>query len=67
MPAGLPPLPQATIDIDQAMDHERRTDGRPQSTAPIRVTSLSPLPSADEPALPASITVGFDRRVNAPP
>ena len=37
----------------------------PQSTAPIRVTSLSPLPSAVEPALPASITVAFDRAVNA--
>ncbi len=61
MPAGLPPLPQATIDVIRQWITNGALMDAPQSTAPIRVTSLSPLPSAVEPALPASITVAFDR------
>jgi hypothetical protein len=65
MPAGLPALPQADIDIIR----QWITDGaQPSSSAagPIRVTSLSPTPSSTVLALPASITVGFDRELNAP-
>ncbi|HUQ52456.1 MAG TPA: hypothetical protein VM692_09560 [Gammaproteobacteria bacterium] len=65
MPAGLPALPQADINVIR----QWITDGaQPSSSAagPIRVTSLSPTPNSTVLALPASITVGFDREVNAP-
>lgn len=65
MPAGLPALPQSDINIIR----QWITDGaQPSSSAsgPIRVTSLSPAPSSTVVALPGSITVGFNREVNAP-
>lgn len=65
MPAGLPALPQSSIDIVR----QWITDGaQPGSAAsgPIRVTSVSPAPSSTLLALPASITAGFNREVNAP-
>jgi hypothetical protein len=65
MPAGLPALPQDDINVIR----QWIGDGAlPVSSAsgPIRVTSLSPAPSSMQSALPASITVGFDREVNAP-
>jgi hypothetical protein len=65
MPAGLPPLPQADINIIR----QWITDGAQPSSAaagPIRVTSLSPVPGSTVPTLPGSISVGFDREVNAP-
>jgi hypothetical protein len=65
MPAGLPALPQSDIDVIR----QWITDGaQPSSSAsgPIRITSLSPAPSSTVFALPGSITVGFNREVNAP-
>ena len=65
MPAGLPAVPQADINIIR----QWITDGaQPSSSAagPVRVTSLSPTPNSTVLALPASITVGFNREVNAP-
>ena len=65
MPAGLPALPQADINVIR----QWITDGAQPSSAasgPIRVTSLSPAPNATVLALPASITVGFSRDLNAP-
>ena len=65
MPAGLPALPQSDINIIR----QWIGDGAlPVSSAsgPIRVTSLSPAPTSTVLALPASITVGFDRELNAP-
>jgi Bacterial Ig-like domain len=65
MPAGLPALPQADVDIIR----QWITDGaQPGSGAsgPIRVTSLSPTPNATVLGLPGSITVGFNRELNAP-
>jgi hypothetical protein len=65
MPAGLPPLPQSEIDIIR----QWITDGAQPSSAasgPIRVTSLAPAPGSTVAALPGSITVGFDRELNAP-
>ena len=65
MPAGLPALPQADINVvrqwigDGAMPVS-------VSKAPIRVTSMSPEPSSMEDAMPRSIIVGFDRELNAP-
>jgi hypothetical protein len=64
MPAGLPALPQADINVIR----QWISDGAQPSSAvsgPIRVTSLSPAPTSTVLALPASITVGFDREVNA--
>ena len=65
MPAGLPALPQADI----AVIRQWIADGaQPSSSAsgPIRVTSLAPAPNSTVLAMPASITVGFNRDLNAP-
>jgi hypothetical protein len=65
MPAGLPALPQASINVIR----QWITDGAQPSSAavgPIRVTSLSPEPNSTLVAPPASITVGFNRELNAP-
>jgi hypothetical protein len=64
MPAGLPALPQADINVIR----QWITDGAQPSSAvsgPLRVTSLSPTPTSTVLALPTSITVGFNREVNA--
>jgi hypothetical protein len=65
MPAGLPAVPQADINVVR----QWIIDGAaPSSSAagPVRVTSLSPAPNSTVLALPASITVGFNRELNAP-
>jgi hypothetical protein len=65
MPAGLPALPQADINIVR----QWITDGALASaatSAPVRVTSLSPAPGTTLMALPGSIMAGFDRDLNAP-
>jgi hypothetical protein len=65
MPAGMPALPQATIDtIRQWITNGALNDTQTSSGA-IRVSSMSPLPGATLTTLPASITVAFDREVNA--
>lgn len=67
MPLNLTPLPAATI----AAIRQWITDGALQSTpstppsAPIRVSSLSPLPDQQLTALPASIVAMFDRELDA--
>lgn len=64
MPAGLPAVPQADINIVR----QWITDGAAPSSSssgPIRITSLTPAPNATLLTLPASINVGFDREVNA--
>jgi hypothetical protein len=65
MPAGLPAVPQADIDIVRQWITEGAAPSS-SSSGPIRVTSLSPAPNATVLALPASITAGFNREVNAP-
>ena len=65
MPAGLPAVPQADINIVR----QWIADGAQPSSStsgPIKVTSLSPAPNATVLALPASITAGFSRDLNAP-
>jgi hypothetical protein len=65
MPAGLPALPQSDINVIR----QWIGDGALPAAAglgPIRVTSVSPEPSSKMLALPSSITVGFDRELNAP-
>jgi hypothetical protein len=66
MPLGGSPLPQADI----AMIRQWIVDGAlpPQGsapTAPIRVTSLAPLPDQVLEAMPASIIALFDRELDA--
>jgi len=65
MPAGLPPLPQADIDVIRQWITNGALPDVPQSTGPVRVTTLSPLPDSIESALPSSITAVFDRDPNA--
>jgi len=65
MPAGMPALPQATIDTIRQWITNGATNDTLTSNAAIRVSSLSPLPASSMPTLPASITVAFDREVNA--
>jgi hypothetical protein len=65
MPAGLPAVPQSSIDVVRQWILEGAAPSS-SSSGPIRVTSLSPAPNATVLALPASITVGFNREVNAP-
>jgi hypothetical protein len=64
MPAGLPAVPQADIDVIRQWIADGAQPGSATS-GPIRVTSLSPAPNSTALALPASITVGFSREVNA--
>jgi hypothetical protein len=65
MPAGLPPLPQSDIDVVRQWIGDGALPAAAGS-APIRVTSVSPEPSSVVDTLPASITIGFDRELNAP-
>jgi hypothetical protein len=65
MPAGLPPLPQSDINVIRQWIGDGALPAA-ASVAPIRVTSVSPEPSSEMLALPDSITVGFDRELNAP-
>jgi len=65
MPAGLPALPQATIDAIRQWIVNGAMNDTQTSNTPIRVTSLSPLPSSTQSTLPASITAAFDRQLNA--
>jgi hypothetical protein len=65
MPAGMPALPQATIDTIRQWITNGAANDTLTSNAAIRVSSLSPLPDSTATTLPASITVAFDREVNA--
>ncbi len=66
MPLGGPPLPQADIDvIRQWIAAGAQRNPAPPPAAPVRVTSLDPLPGSDVPMLPMTITAIFDRELNA--
>jgi hypothetical protein len=65
MPAGLPPLPQSDIDVIRQWIGDGALPVS-SSTGPIRVTALSPEASSTDVELPSSITVAFDRELNAP-
>jgi hypothetical protein len=65
MPAGLPPLPQSDINVIRQWIGDGALPAA-ASSGPIRVTSVSPEPSSAVDTLPASITIGFDRELNAP-
>src|SRR5262245_52529378 len=46
MPAGLPALPRATIDVIRQWIADGAVQDTPPSTGPVRVTSLSPPPGS---------------------
>lgn len=66
MPLGAPPLPQADIDVlrQWILDGAQPGSGSPP-VAPVRVTSLDPLPDSTVAMLPLTITAIFDRELNA--
>jgi hypothetical protein len=66
MPAGLPPLPQADIDVIRQWITDGALPGGQAQSGPVRVTSLSPAPDTVADVLPSSITATFDRDANAP-
>ncbi len=66
MPLTLPALPQSDIDVVR----QWITDGAlptnpPPPTAPVRVSSMSPLPDSDQAMLPMTVMAMFDRELNA--
>ncbi|MGI9258087.1 MAG: Ig-like domain-containing protein [Gammaproteobacteria bacterium] len=66
MPLGGTPMPQADIDVVR----QWITDGAmpamaPPPTAPIRVSSLSPVPGSSMPMVPMTIMAVFDRELSA--
>jgi len=66
MPLGGTPLPQADIDvIRQWITDGALAPGAPPPSAPVRVTSLSPLPGSTEPMVPMTIMAVFDRELDA--
>ena len=62
-PSG--PLPQAQIDVIRQWITQGAIDDTVQSSNPIRVTSLSPLPNAALTVAPAQIVAGFDRALDS--
>ena len=58
-------LPQADVDVIRQWITDGAIDDRAQTSAPVRVTSLSPAPGAMLTAAPARITAAFDRDVDA--
>lgn len=66
MPAGLPAVPQADINIVRQWIQEGALPSSAPTSEPVRVTSVSPESGATLTALPGSITAGFSRDLNAP-
>ena len=66
MPLNATPLPQADIDVIRQWITEGAQPSMPAEPpgAPVRVTSLSPLPDSTLAALPASIIAMFDRELD---
>ena len=66
MPLNGTPLPaDAIAAIRQWISDGALQSGAPVPTAPIRVTSMSPLPNSIESQLPTSLVVMFDRELDA--
>jgi len=64
MPLGSAPLSQAEIDVISLWILQGAVDDRNPSPAPIRVTSMSPLPDAILTGSPTEIIVAFDRELD---
>ena len=63
MPLDRTPLAQATIDVIRQWITDGAIDDRAASSAPIKVTDLTPVPGSDG-AAPASIVATFDRELD---
>lgn len=63
MPLGGTPLSQGTIDIIRQWITDGAIDDRTQSSDPVRVTSLTPVPDSDDVA-PDEIVATFDRELD---
>ena len=63
MPFGRAPLTQATIDVIRQWITDGAIDDRVQSSNPVRVTALTPVPGSDG-AAPTSIVATFDRELD---
>jgi hypothetical protein len=63
MPLGRTPLTQATIDVIRQWITDGAIDDRVQSSDPITVTALTPVPGSSD-AAPASIVATFDRELD---
>lgn len=66
MPANGSPLPQATIDVIRQwiLDGALPEPSEPPA-APIRVTSLTPLPDSELAEMPPNVIAQFDRELDA--
>lgn len=64
MPLGRAPLAQATIDIIRQWIADGAVDDRVASSAPVKVSSLSPVPGSDLDAAPAEVIAMFDRELD---
>lgn len=64
MPFGGPPLSQAEIDVIALWILQGAVDDRNPSPAPIRVTSMSPLPGSTIIISPREIIAMFDRELD---
>lgn len=65
MPRGGSPLSSSTIQAIRQWISEGAIDDRLEPSDPIRITSLSPIPSAELIVSPANIIIGFDRQPDA--
>lgn len=63
MPLGRTPLTQATIDVIRQWITDGAIDDRVQSSDPIRVTALTPVPGSDGTA-PTEVVATFDRELD---
>ena len=64
MPLNAPPVEQSSIDVIRQWITDGAIDDRVPSSAPITVTSLSPVPDSALTAAPANIIAMFDRELD---
>ncbi|MCH9695629.1 MAG: Ig-like domain-containing protein [Gammaproteobacteria bacterium] len=63
MPLNAPPMAQSDIDVIRQWVSDGAIDDRVQSSNPVRVTSLSPIPDSALVAAPPNIVAMFDREI----
>jgi hypothetical protein len=64
MPLNAPPVEQVSIDVIRQWISDGAIDDRAPSSAPIKVTSLTPIPDTALAAAPANIVAMFDRELD---
>ena len=64
MPLNAPPVEQASIDVIRQWITDGAIDDRVPSSAPIKITSLTPIPDTALAAAPANIVAMFDRELD---